>query len=147
MCWQCSALLFWNRSRDCSVYTTSEYGVLWRTPAQVSLHTWFLFCLFGVEGVKGTAKSSLSLVFSSLSLPEETFYPHTVWCLLLVKPQDMSRFTFRRIEVGRCLDLSRSLSSELFELAYLWNYSYIGCCSIPNCYLVFLWQKMTWKSN
>ena len=51
--------LFWNRSRDCSVCTTSEDGVLRRTPAQLFQWTWFLFCLFGVEGVKRTAKSSL----------------------------------------------------------------------------------------
>ena len=53
-------LIFWNRSRDCSVYTTSEDGVLRRMPAQMFQSTWFLFCLFGVEGVKRTAKSSLS---------------------------------------------------------------------------------------
>ena len=53
--------LFWNRSRDCSVCTTWEEGVLRRTPAQMFQHTWFLFCLFGVEGVKRTAKSSLPL--------------------------------------------------------------------------------------
>ena len=58
-CRQCSAILFWNRSwRDCSVCTTLEDGVLRRTPAQVFQRTRFLFCLFGVEGVKRTAKSS-----------------------------------------------------------------------------------------
>ena len=62
---QCSAILFWNRSRDCSVYTTLEDGVLWRTPAQVFQRTWFLFCLFGVEGVKRTAKSSLPQITGS----------------------------------------------------------------------------------
>ena len=71
-CWQCSAILFWNMSRDCSVYTTSEHGVLQRTPAQMFQHTWFLFCLFGVEGVKGTAKSSLPLLFSSESHDRRT---------------------------------------------------------------------------
>ena len=29
------------------------------TPAQMFQHIWFLFCMFGVEGVKRTAKSSL----------------------------------------------------------------------------------------
>ena len=53
--------LFWDRSRDCSVYTTSEDGVLRRTPAQMFQRTCFLFCLFRVEGVKRTAKSSLPL--------------------------------------------------------------------------------------
>ena len=66
MCRQCSAILFWNRSRDCSVCTTLEDGVLWRTPAQLFQRTWFPFCLFGVEGVKRTAKSSLPLVTSTV---------------------------------------------------------------------------------
>ena len=33
------AILFWNRSRDCSVYTTLEDGVLLHTPAQVFQRT------------------------------------------------------------------------------------------------------------
>ena len=32
-----------NRSRDCSVYTSSEDRALRRTPAHVSQRTWFLF--------------------------------------------------------------------------------------------------------
>ena len=36
---QCSAILFWSRSCDCSVYTTSEDGVLLCTPAQVFQRT------------------------------------------------------------------------------------------------------------
>ena len=62
-CKQCSAILFWDRSRDCSVYITSEDGVLLRTPAQVFQCTWFLSCLFWVEGFKRTAKSSLPWVY------------------------------------------------------------------------------------
>ena len=58
-CRQYSAILFLNRSRDRSVCTTLEDGVLQHTPAQVFQRTWFLFCLFGVEGVKRAAKSSL----------------------------------------------------------------------------------------
>ena len=60
----CSTILFWNRSRDCSVYTILENEVLWCTctctPVQVFQRNWFLFCmyLFGVEVVKETAKSS-----------------------------------------------------------------------------------------
>ena len=60
--------LFWNRSRDCSVYTTSKDGVLRRTPAQMFQCTWFMFCLFGVEGVKRTAKSSLPLFIGQVVL-------------------------------------------------------------------------------
>ena len=58
-CRQCSAILFWNRSRDCSVYTTLEDGVAGVRRYRCSSTTWLLFCLFGVKGVKGTAKSSL----------------------------------------------------------------------------------------
>ena len=54
-----SAILFWNRSRDCSVYTTLEVGVAGVRRYRCSSTTWLLFCLFGVKGVKGTAKSSL----------------------------------------------------------------------------------------
>ena len=62
--------LFWNRSRDCSVYTTSDDGLLRRTPAQMFQRTWFLFCLFGVEGVKRTAKSSLPLYRNIYSIQD-----------------------------------------------------------------------------
>ena len=51
---QCSAILFRNTSHDCSVHTTSEDRVLRRTPAHMFQRTWFLFCLFGVEGGKRT---------------------------------------------------------------------------------------------
>ena len=43
--------------------TTPEDGVLRCTPAHLFQRTqWFLFCLFGVEGVKRTAESSPPLV-------------------------------------------------------------------------------------
>ena len=65
-CRQCSAMLFWNRSRDCSVCTTLEDGVLHRTPAQVFQGTWFQFCLFGV---KRTAKSCLPHIWNICWFP------------------------------------------------------------------------------
>ena len=61
-CRQCSAILFWNRSRDCSVYTTLEDGVAGVRRYRCSSTTWLLFCLFGVKGVKGTAKSRADLI-------------------------------------------------------------------------------------
>ena len=70
--------LIWNMSRDCSVYTTSEYGVLWRTTAQMFQRTWFLFCLSGIEGVKRTAKSSLPQVSRGRLDLDVLFTPSTL---------------------------------------------------------------------
>ena len=73
-CRQWSAIFFWNRSRDCSVYTTSEDGVLRRTLAQMFQRTWFLFCLFRVEGVKRTAKSISPLMSCDIIIAIRQLY-------------------------------------------------------------------------
>ena len=56
---QCSAILFWDRSHDCSDHTTSEDGVCRNSPAQMFQCTQFLFYLFGVKRVDGTDKRVL----------------------------------------------------------------------------------------
>ena len=116
-CRQCCAILFWNRSRDCSVCITLEDGVLRRTPAQVFQCTWFLFCLFGVEGVKRTAKSSLPLAY----VKEISEYPPSppnspvFWnlskiinkrkqhVLLSIGPIDKRTCCFRLLIIKECL--------------------------------------------
>ena len=77
--------LFWDRSRDCSVYTTLEDGVLQRTPAQMFQRTWFLFYLFGVEGVKRTAKSSLPpvLLYANNKGADQPVHPRSLVIALL----------------------------------------------------------------
>ena len=74
-CWQCSAILFWNGSYDCSVHTTSEDGSrLEYSSTDVPVH---LICVLPVriKGVNRMAKSSPPKVFSKFSsLPIETLF-------------------------------------------------------------------------
>ena len=123
-CRQCSSILFWNRSCDCSVYTTLEDGVAGVRRYRCSSTTWLLFCLFGVKGVKGTAKSSLPLMivcFDSFDCQDESSWVEPVlskdkWALTW---ENLSSGFPTKLDSIQYLQLQRLALSEIW-LVFVW---------------------------